>query len=85
MRREGEGISGEASGGGTPSIIWARVTLRSASTTTSLIRRQLARTPHWSSIVQLPVWMLHSVMPSGPSMASTTSMRLMETAGRASR
>src|SRR3546814_1572758 len=50
--------------------ICARDTPRSASATTSLIRRQLARTLHESSMPQLPTWTLHSVMPSGPSIRS---------------
>ena len=80
-----------ASGGGGLAVasggacICASVTLRSACTTTSLMRRQLARTPQWSSIVQWPAWMLHSVIPSGPSIASTTSISPMASAGRASR
>src|SRR3546814_1807613 len=41
--------------------ICASDTPRSASATTSLIRRQLARTLHESSMPQLPTWTLHSV------------------------
>jgi len=65
--------------------ICARVTPRSASATTSLIRRQLARTPHDCSMPQAPAWTLHSVIPSGPSIASTISIRLIAAASRARR
>ena len=52
------------------------VTPRSASATTSLIRRQLARTPQCGSMLAGAVRRtLHSVMPSGPSIASTISIR----------
>src|SRR5690606_36161110 len=61
-------------GGGGGSSICATVIPRSASATTVLIRRQFARTPQWSSIPQAPAWTLHSVIPSGPSIASTTSI-----------
>jgi hypothetical protein len=58
---------------------------RSASATTSLIRRQLARTPQDCSMPHWPSCRLHSVMPSGPSIASTISTRLIAAASRASR
>jgi hypothetical protein len=75
-----------ANGGGVGvSSICARLTLRSASATTSLIRRQLARTPQDCSMPQAPAWTLHSVMPSGPSIASTISTRLIWLAARARR
>src|SRR3546814_12428562 len=61
--------------------ICASDTPRSASATTSLIRRQLARTLHESPMPQLPTWTLHSVMPSGPSIASTISNSEMQSAG----
>ena len=58
---------------------------RPASATTSLIRRQLARTPHWSEMPHSPWSRLHSVIASGPSIASTISNSEMSCAGRASR
>src|SRR5690606_3545980 len=67
------------------SAIWARVTPRRARATTSLMRRQLARTPQDCSIPQLPACRLHSVMPSGPSIASTISARLMSAGLRSRR
>jgi hypothetical protein len=70
---------------GTGASIWARVTPRSASTTTSLMRRQLARTPQWFSMPQLPACTLHSVIPSGPSIASTISISDMASGARARR
>src|SRR5690606_14652194 len=66
---------GSAAGGGCS--ICARVTPRSASATTSLISRQLARTPHWWAIPHWLTGWLHSVIASGPSMASTISIRVM--------
>ena len=65
--------------------ISARVTARRASATTSLILRQLARTPQESWMPQAPSCRLHAVMPSGPSIASTISTRLMSDGSRASR
>src|SRR5690606_18665263 len=65
--------------------ICARVTPRSASASTSLIRRQLERTPHCSA---MPHWLsswLHSVIASGPSIASTISNRVISLAWRVSR
>src|SRR5207342_1931058 len=63
----------------------ASETPRRASITTSLMRRQLARTPQEDSMPQAPAWTLHSVMPSGPSMASTISMSEISRASRARR
>ena len=44
----------------------------------------VARTPQESSMPHWPACTLHSVMPSGPSIASTISTRLMSAASRAS-
>src|SRR5690606_19663227 len=71
------GAPGPASGtGGGGASISAKLTPRRASATMSLMRRQLARAPHCSAMPQLVSSRLHSVIASGPSMASTISMRL---------
>src|SRR5690606_14580859 len=77
-------VAGE--GGGSGRSICARGTPRRASATTSLIRRQVERTPHWWAMPHwlLPAW-LHSVIASGPSIASTISIRVMRSASRARR
>src|SRR5690606_8279261 len=72
-------------GGATSPSICARLTLRSAAATTSLMRRQLPRTPHCPEMPHSPWSRLHSVIASGPSIASTISTRLIASAGRARR
>ncbi len=68
-------------GGGR--VMSASVTLPSASAIAWLMRRQLTRTPQWGSWSQAPAWALHSVMPIGPSIATTTSAMVMRSGGRA--
>jgi hypothetical protein len=82
-RRRATGTVGAAGGKGTR--ICARLMSPRASATTWLIRRQLPRTPQCDSSSHALCSPEHSVTPSGPSIASTISIRRIASGGRASR
>src|SRR6185437_916666 len=70
---------------GTGLSMSAKVIPRRVWSSTLLMRCQLPRTPHCDSRSHWPSATLHSVMPIGPSSASTISASEIAPAGRASR